>query len=113
VRFDNVEFRGVRNLDHLSDTDVRTMWKKGTAPIDKFGESLEGHHHLQKYHREEGSFVVEIPENKHTKANKNQHPHGNQKGSGLTEEQRKDWVKTRKAFQKERARQELIKRGLL
>ena len=35
------------------------------------------------------------------------------KGTGLTDEQRKDWNRLKPKFYKERARQELKRRGLL
>lgn len=56
------------------------------------------------------TFIVEIPRPNHNIANKVQHPFGNAKDKGLTLLQRKDWNKTRNNFQKERARQELLKR---
>ena len=54
-----------------------------------------------------------MPKSNHRGANPIQHPNGNVKGGGLTQEQRNDWKKLRVAFNKERARSELIKRGLL
>ena len=74
---------------------------------------MQGHHHLQKLHREPGAFIVEIPSKDHKISNPIQHPHGNKKGMGLSKEERSDWNRTREAFHKERAKQELIKRGLL
>ena len=58
-------------------------------------------------------FIAEIPEPSHDISNLVQHPYGNKKGAGLLPAERSDWNKLRKAFNKERAKQELIKRGLL
>ncbi|MGL4824971.1 MAG: hypothetical protein ACRC4G_02080, partial [Alphaproteobacteria bacterium] len=113
VIFDGVEFRAVRNLEHLDEGTLREIYKKGTAPKDINGVDLRGHHHHQQYHRDSGAFIVEVPDLAHSIGNKIQHPFGNKKGSGLTVEQRTDWNKTRIAFQKERAKQELIRRGAL
>jgi hypothetical protein len=113
VMFDNVEFRAVRDLGHMSELDLRIMYKKGLSPYDNNKFRLDGHHHKQQYHREKGAFIVEIPDPKHDITNKNQHPYGNIKGGGLTDEQRADWKNLRIKFNKERAKQELIKRGLL
>jgi hypothetical protein len=81
-------------------------------PNDINGIPLRGHHYNQQYHREPGAFIVEIPESTHCLSNKIQHPYGNQKGVGLTPAQRADWNKARNAFNKERAKNELIRRGL-
>jgi hypothetical protein len=113
VMFDGVEFRAVRDLSHMSEQDLRIMYKKGVNPYDKNNTRLDGHHHRQEYHRKPGAFMAEIPEPGHDITNKVQHPYGNTKGSGLTREQRADWKQLRQQFNKERAKQELIKRGLL
>ncbi|MGL5720167.1 MAG: DUF637 domain-containing protein, partial [Alphaproteobacteria bacterium] len=113
VIFDGVEFRAVRNLEHLDEGTLREIYKKGTAPKDINQIALRGHHYQQQYHREPGAFIVEIPESAHSIGTKIQHPLGNKKGAGLIPEQRADWDKVRNAFYKERAKQELIRRGAL
>lgn len=113
VVFDGVEFRAVRDLGHMSEKDLRKMLEIGGSPYDMNYTRLDGHHHQQQYHRAPGAFIVEIPAPLHNGANKIQHPLGNKKGVGLTEIQRNDWKKTKKAFNKERARQELSNRGLI
>ncbi len=111
VRFDGVEFRAVRDLSHMSADDLIRMSKTGVAPRDINGLPIEGHHHLQRYHREPGAFVVEIPEPNHCISNSIQHPLGN--SGGLSAAERADWTKLRRAFYKERAKTELLKRGVL
>ena len=113
VKFDGVEFRGVRDLSHMKTKDLWEMYKKGKAPKDQSEKPFIGHHHKQIYHREKDSFLVEIPKDNHHIGNKTQHPYGNAKGMGLTKAERTDWIKVRKKFYKERSRQELQKRGLL
>lgn len=110
VRFDGVEFRAVRDLSHLSEGELRVMALKGKAPKDLITtKPLEGHHHRQQFHRNPNSFIVEIPEHKHTISNPNQHPLGI--SGGLTASERSDWDKLRKQYWKERAKTELLKRG--
>ncbi len=113
VMFDGVEFRAVRDLGHINSETLWDIYRTGRAPKDALGNPLREHHHLQKYHRENGAFIVEMPAKNHKVNNPLQHPKGNKKGQGLTLEQRADYDKLRSAFHKERARQELIKRGLL
>ncbi len=111
VLFDGVEFRAVRDLSHMSVEDLKVMYKRGKNPRDFSFERLDGHHYKQLYHRETGAFIVEIPDAKHCISNRVQHPLGND--GGLTKAERRDWDKVRKAFNKERARQELLRRDLL
>jgi hypothetical protein len=113
VEYEGVEFRGVRDLGHLSEKQLRQMYRKGINPTDSRNIRLDGHHYKQRYHRDEGAFIVEIPENTHRIANKIQHPLGNVEGGGLTSPQRTDWNKIRKKFNKERAKAEMKKRGVL
>ena len=119
VRFDGVEFRAVRDLGHLSETELRTMQKFGNNAIDIDGKPLVGHHNKQQFHREPGAFIVEMPGGskeaggKHSIGNRIQHPHGNKKGMGLTKDQRnKDWNPLNKKVNSERARTELLRRGI-
>lgn len=111
MKFDGVEFRAVRDLSHLSDDTLKRMAKTGVSPRDVYGEILEGHHHLQKYHREPGAFVVEIPNPLHRSSNINQHPLGNKGGLGSNTAERQDWNKLRKTFNKKHAQTELKRRG--
>jgi hypothetical protein len=113
VEFDGVEFRGIRDLGHVPDEHLWKMLRDGKNPVDINFQRLDGHHYGQIYHRDPKSFIVEMPEGPHDIHNKIQHPQGNQKGSGLTKEQRGDWNKVRKDLNKERARNELQHRGLL
>jgi hypothetical protein len=96
VKFDGVEFKAVRDLGHMSETDLRKMRATGSNAFDISGIRLDGHHHQQQYHREPGAFMVEIPHTQHCISNPNQHPLGT--SGGLTAEQRADWKKLRKAF---------------
>jgi hypothetical protein len=112
VKFDGVEFRPVRDLGHLSEATLKRMSKTGIAPRDIHGEILEGHHHLQQFHREPGAFIVQIPENLHSAGNLNQHPLGQRGGLGTNTLQRKDWNRVRTAFHKELASLELKRRGV-
>lgn len=111
VRFDGVEFRAVRDLGHLSETELRTMLKRGKNPTDTKGIRLDGHHFQQQYHREPGAFIVEIPDPNHCISNLVQHPLG--RTGGLTSVERADWDVLRVRFNKERAKTELLSRGVL
>ena len=113
MKFDGVEFRAVRDLSHLSDDTLKRMAKTGVSPRDVYGEILEGHHHLQKYHRDNGSFIVQIPESLHSTKNINQHPLGRNGGLGSNTLERKDWEKLRPSINKELAKTELMRRGIL
>lgn len=76
---------------------------------DKNGMFLVGHHHKQQYHRENGAFIVETLRKNHSKIS--QHPYGNEAGKGLTKAERSDWDKVKKKFNKERAKEEFLRRG--
>ncbi len=104
---DGVEFRAVRDLGHLSEAELKGMLK-GRNPVDTSGVRLDGHHFQQQYHREPGAFMVEIPDPNHCISNPIQHPLG--RSGGLTAEQRADWNRLRAAFNKERAKTELLRR---
>jgi hypothetical protein len=111
VKFDGVEFRAVRDLSHLSEAELRFMEKRGVAFNDINGQPIHGHHYQQLDHRHADGFIVEIPKPNHNFANKVQHPKPT--GEGLPKEARKEWNETlRKAYYSERARTELLKRGL-
>jgi len=109
VRFEGVEFRAVRDLSHLSERDLKRMLEDGVNPKSMEGVRLDGHHYNQQYHREPNAFIVEIPEPNHCISNPIQHPLGN--SGGLTDPQRADWNRLRKAFNKERAKTEILRRG--
>lgn len=111
VKFDGVEFRAVRDLSHLSEVELKFMANRGVAFKDIDGIPIHGHHYQQLDHRHANGFIVEIPRVNHNYANKVQHP--KPKGEGLPEAARKEWnEKLREAYYKERARTELLKRGL-
>ena len=110
VEFDGVRFKAVRDLGHMSEADLRRMIERRRNPSDVRGIRLDGHHHRQQYHREDGAFIVEVPTDSHCISNRLQHPLGN--SGGLTKEQRADWNKVRNAFNIERAKNELMRRGL-
>jgi hypothetical protein len=109
VRFDGVEFRAVRDLGHLSQNDLKRMLRDGVNPRDIKGTRLDGHHFGQKYHREPGAFIVEIPDPAHCISNPIQHPLG--VNGGLSGAERANWNILRKAMNKERARTELLRRN--
>jgi len=111
VKFDGVEFRGVRDLGHLSEDQLWKMYRKGINPTDINGIRLDGHHFAQQYHRKPGTFMVEIPEPNHCISNTVQHPLG--KSSGLASAERGDWDILRVKVNKARAETELIRRSLL
>ena len=109
--FDGVEFRAVRDLNHITEEHLRKMYRNGINPLDIHGERLDGHHFAQLYHRKPGAFMAEVPEPNHCISNTIQHPLG--KTGGLTLSERADWDILRIKFNKERAKSELLRRGLL
>ncbi|MBY0282208.1 MAG: DUF637 domain-containing protein [Alphaproteobacteria bacterium] len=111
VKFDGVEFRAVRDLEHVESSTLWDIYRSGRAPRSISGEQLRGHHHRQQYHRDSGAFIVEMPASNHNVSNPLQHPYGNIKGMGLKPEQRSNWNKLRESFHKERAKAELSRRG--
>ena len=110
LRFDGVEFRAVRDLRHMTSEDLSKILKKGESASDVRGIKIHGHHNKQQYHRKPDAFIVEIPRDKHSMSNKNQHPLGNK--GGLSAAERKDWNKLRRNYSKERARTELLRRKI-
>lgn len=86
------------------------MYNRGITLKDSLGNPMHGHHYKQQYHREPGAFMVEIPDPLHCISNPVQHPLGTK--GGLTAEQRNDWKKLNPKFNSERARTELLRRGL-
>jgi hypothetical protein len=67
-------------------------------PADHIGQNPEGP-------------VVEMPRKYHNIHNRTQHPKGNEPGVGLTKQERKDFDKTRRKLNKQRANDEIDKRG--
>ena len=111
VKFDGVEFRAVRDLGHLSESQLDKMYRKGINPRALDDVRLDGHHFNQQYHREPGAFVAYVPEPNHCISNKIQHPKGN--SGGLEPLERKDWKALNKRMNKELARTELLRRGII
>ncbi|WP_029448338.1 HNH/ENDO VII family nuclease [Candidatus Odyssella thessalonicensis] len=111
VLYDGVEFRAVRDLSYLSEAELRIMEKRGVAPRGGDGKPMHGHHYNQLSHRDPDGFIVEMPRSKHKYANKIQHPKS--AGEGLPAEARKEWNESlREKYWKERAKTELLKRGI-
>ncbi len=108
VEFKGTEVRGVRDMSHISESTLRTMAKDGFAMRDAMGRTIILHHHRQNA----DGPLVEMPGTKHSIGNSNQHPYGNTKGAGLTEQQRQDFDTFRGSYRKARATEELGKRGL-
>jgi len=102
-----LEVRAVRDLSHVKTGTLEAMSKHGFAPKDVNGEGLVLHHHQQRA----AGPIIELPANKHSIWNKAQHPHGNAKGKGLTPEERDLFNKWRTEYWKQRAENELQKRG--
>jgi hypothetical protein len=94
----------------LSEAELIDMYNRGIALKDSLGNPMHGHHYKQQYHRELGAFMVEIPAPAHFISNPIQHPLGT--SGGLSKAQRNDWKKLKPKFNSERARTELLKRGL-
>jgi hypothetical protein len=110
---DGVTHAAVRNLRHLETAQLELMLAQGRNPKDALGNPLQGHHHLQQFHREPGSMIVHMPRESHKVTSKSQHPYGNRLGKGLTKEQRAIWNRDRVRFNKALARTELLRRGVL
>ena len=88
------------------------MAKKGNAFNDINGLPMHGHHYQQLDHRHPNGFIVEIPRPNHNAKNLVQHP--KPIGEGLPDMARKEWNDIlRKSYYKERAKTELLKRGLV
>jgi hypothetical protein len=104
-------FRAVRDLSHMSVEDLRIIEAKGWAPKGVDGKQIHGHHYQQLDHRHPDGFIIEISRSKHNYANKTQHP--KPAGEGLPTHARKEWDESlRQEYWKERARTELLKRGV-
>jgi hypothetical protein len=106
--FDGLEVRGVKDLSHVDESTLRAMQQHGFAAKTSKGDKIVLHHHKQN---PEG-FIVEIPAKNHKISNTAQHPYGNTKGAGLTPEQRAGFNEWRTNYWKNRATEELGRRGL-
>ena len=106
--FDGMEVRGVRNLSHVDEGTLRAMSKKGFAAKDTNGNPLQLHHLDQN----PAGPVVEIPDFRHRTGNDIQHPFGNSPGVGLSPEQRAAFDAWRLQYWRNRAAEELVRRGL-
>jgi len=106
--FDGFDFKAVRDLGHVDDSTLRAMQKHGFAAKTKNGDKIVLHHHQQN----PAGPIIEVPASNHSIGNARQHPFGNQKGSGLTPEQRSAFDQTRVNYWKQRAAEELQRRGL-
>ena len=107
-QFDDLEFRAVRDLNHIDESTLRAMKELGFAPKNISGDKLVHHHHRQN----PAGPIIEIPAKNHKIGNPRQHPFGNQKGRGLTPEERAASDRTKVEYWKERAAEELRRRGL-
>jgi len=107
-QFDGLEFRAVRDLGHVDDSTLRAMQKHGFAAKTKSGDKIVLHHHQQN----PAGSIIEMPTSTHKIGNVKQHPFGNQKGMGLTPQQRADFNKTRVDYWKQRATDELNRRSV-
>ena len=110
VVFEGREVRAVRDLSHLSDTDLHKMADTGKAATDRSGNTLNIHHTDQNA---DASYFVEISSKRHSIHNRKQHPKGNTKGQGLSPTERAEFDRWRARYWRARARDELARRGLL
>ncbi|MEH7356860.1 HNH/ENDO VII family nuclease [Neobacillus drentensis] len=108
AQFKGFEVKAQRSLSHLSDKQLKFLFKKGYSPKDGANDTIILHHHVQKV---EGP-IIEIPNRYHDLGNKRQHPFGNKGGVGKGEE-RQQFDKWRKEYWKARYANELIKRGII
>lgn len=103
-----MEYRGVRDLSHVDDSDLFGMLKVGFGPDDINMRPLTLHHFRQ---RPVGP-LIEVPRDFHLNANVRQHPYRNARGMGLTKAERDLYNQTqRPAYWKARAKDELMRRG--
>lgn len=83
------------------------MQQHGFSPKTVNGDKIVLHHHKQN----PAGPIIEVPAPNHKISNPRQHPFGNQKGSGLTPEQRANFDQTRIDYWKQRATEELQRRA--
>lgn len=106
MAFQGFEIRAVRNLSHISDSSLAAMAQIGFAGRTIDGETIQLHHHRQN----PDGPIIELPESMHNIGNRNQHPFGNEAGSGLTAEQRQNFNNWRVEYWKARAEAEIFRR---
>lgn len=92
------EVRAVRDTSHITTEHLERMRKDGVAPYDVNGDKLVLHHNGQQDHRQEGNFLVQVPERYHDVQNPRQHPNGNESGKGLPKDARQEFPKDAKSF---------------
>jgi len=109
VFFEGMEVRAVRDLSRLSEGRLRAMVRIGFSGRNTKNVLLQLHHLKQN----PAGPLVEIPETRHNVHNRIQHPSGNEKGSGLTAQQRDDFSKFRDRYWKARALEALERKGII
>lgn len=104
--FRGIEVRAVRDLHHASAIHLIKMASVGVNPYNRAGLRLDYHHLNQR-----PEVVVMIPQRFHAGVNRNLHPNGNARGSGLGQQARTDYNPWRRSYNKEIARRELLRRA--
>jgi RHS repeat-associated protein len=107
--FEGIEVRGMRDMSHVPESTLRAQAQLGFAGRDFRGRPLDLHHHGQN----PAGPLIEIVRKNHNVHNRIQHPFGNQRGGGLSPEQRAAHDSLRVRYWKARALGELERRGLL
>jgi hypothetical protein len=97
------------NLGHLSEGTLRAMTDKGFAGTLADGEKIVLHHNQQNAK----GFIVEMPYSRHKIGNVFQHPNGSTPGMGIGDLEREVFDDWREAYWKARAREELLRRGIV
>lgn len=114
-----LEVRAVRDLGHLSESEVTGIWHAnnnkiekgrgyGLSPKDVNGETIVLHHHRQQV----GGPIIEMPSSRHKIGNKAQHPNGSSKGGGIGDAAREQFDDWRAEYWRHRAELEMRKRGM-
>ena len=114
-----LEVGGYTGLSHMKTSELEALYHAnndailgrghGLAGIDKMGNKIILHHYKQ---RAQGPIVA-MPKKHHDKPHTNpgQHPHGKQKGMGLTENERISFNQWKHEFWRHQAEVELKKRN--
>ncbi len=114
-----LEVGGYTGLSHMKTSELEALYHAnndailgrghGLAGIDKMGNKIILHHYKQ---RAQGPIVA-MPKKHHDKPHTNpgQHPHGKQKGMGLTENERVFFNQWKHEFWRHQAEAELKKRN--
>lgn len=108
AKFMGMIVKAQRSLEHLSEKQLRYLFKEKISPKDKRGETIILHHHQQKA---EGP-IIEMPQPNHSLSNKKQHPLGNKGGVG-SGKVRADFDTWRSKYWRARYANELLRRGVL